>query len=871
MFFSLEDYKKIERWLLANSKKDTDFPEGTLPLSGEEVVVLVQDGVNRTIPVKALLEQVELSEKLDFINITERYNTPPYPLAEAIASVPVDKRQLGQVVSFKNEIGKWDIFQFNGISLDQWQDSSLWRNLFQELPVIQHYLTLGDEENLTSEVVSTTPELITYKMSLKDRKHSFAEFSGYGKVFLKKNIQDTDPGDPNGNGGNFLTQDMLSQKNTIYYIQYDYKIPTGTDLMVPSGSVLYFAGGSIDGPGTLSFFDLNYIMGDLVPGVIGAHIGTAYSKEEDDEDVRALLNDELYASWFDWTAADINALSFWDNTLIFDKSVTAKAPISIRGGIDCRGNYQLRFSTTGTYVLPHMIEFDGKKVGSPNLKRNVKLQGQNYRAVCGVIIHPLSTNIPLHYKIDMSGVRMLSNNVNLTGILVTPVTTGNEEQSVTLGWGNIVLSGSITSLQATRTSDKTITGIHIYVPEDAISGYEGSVVIKDFKIASTSGGGITLSVPENISNILIDCGPYDTDVVLDNVTITNAQGKGIVCKTGKVWMHNIFHHTDTNNKLYLTPAAIQIDTDDVSIEGFDMVVNGMKDTGLSSAGIVVNGKNARVRNARIATDAQGLIDMLKLNSAKNFDIEASMSCPATAPALGICTPLKLLGACSGSLDLTVQYPIIFGIVDSLQEHVDLKLTGETSTTLIGSGSDFGNIRIHDSDFSCDYLISAQHVHGVEVVNSRLHSLVVLNSQNELVNCEICDNIITLKQFTDPALDSKIPVRGSTAGDVVIKGNIFKSPVASPAFSRYTVELPSLTKGIITDNIFLGDVKAVSLGGLTGSIIQGNKISSEAENPFVVSETGASDSIVKDNIVLGSAEGFRNLNADDTDKKYVTIV
>lgn len=875
MFFSLEDYKKIEKWLLANSKKDTDFPEGNLPLSGEEVVVMVQDGVNRIIPVKTLLEQVELLEKLDFINITERYDIPPYPLAEAIASVPVDKRQLGQVVSFKNEVGKWDIFQFNGASLDQWQDTSLWRDLFQELPVIQHYLTLGDEENLTSEVVSETSELITYKMSLKDKKHVAKEFSGYGRVFLKKNILDADPGDPNGNGGNFLTQEMMSEKNTIYYIQYDYRIPTGTDLMVPEGSILYFTGGSIEGPGTLSFSDFNYIMGELVSGIITAHIGTAYSQEEEDEEIRALLNDELYASWFDWTAEDINALSFWDNTLIFDKSVTLKAPILIKGGIDCRGKYQLRFSLPGIQVVHHMLEFDGEKVGSPNLKRCVRLQGQNMRAVYGAIIHPQSTNIPIHYHIDMSGVRMLSNGVNLTGILVTPMTVTSEkdgeEISLTSGWGNIVLSGSIASLQSTRSTDKTITGVHIYVPEDAESGYSGTIVVKDFRIITTNGGSSTTANPDNIANILIDCGHYDSNVILDNITIDTAQGKGIVCKTGKVWMHNISHITDSNNKAYLTPAAIQVDADDVSIDGFDMVLKGMKDTNLTSAGIVVNGKNARVRNARMYMDSIGISQMLKLNRAKNFDIEASLSCDFTGGASGTNALLYLTGACSGNLDLAVDYQQILGMVDSLQEHVDLKLKGKTSVALISSSNNFGNIRIHDSDFDCDYLVLVAHASGIEIVGNKLAASVVVNSLNELDNCEICDNIVTLKQFTPPAADTTVPVRGATAENVVIKGNVFKQPTASPTYPKCIMEFPSLTKGIVTDNMFLGDVKAASFGVLVDSVIQDNIVSSEAEDPFVVSETGSSNSIVKDNVVLGGEGIFRNLNADDTDKKHVTIV
>lgn len=44
MFFTQEDYRKIEKWLLTNSRKDTDFAGAATPLKGNETVVLVQNG-----------------------------------------------------------------------------------------------------------------------------------------------------------------------------------------------------------------------------------------------------------------------------------------------------------------------------------------------------------------------------------------------------------------------------------------------------------------------------------------------------------------------------------------------------------------------------------------------------------------------------------------------------------------------------------------------------------------------------------------------------------------------------------------------------------------------------------------------------------
>ena len=57
MFFTQEDYRKIEKWLLANSVKDTEFAGASLPLKGNETVAFVQDGKNVNVFLKDLIEQ----------------------------------------------------------------------------------------------------------------------------------------------------------------------------------------------------------------------------------------------------------------------------------------------------------------------------------------------------------------------------------------------------------------------------------------------------------------------------------------------------------------------------------------------------------------------------------------------------------------------------------------------------------------------------------------------------------------------------------------------------------------------------------------------------------------------------------------------
>lgn len=64
----------------------------------------------------------------------------------------------------------------------------------------------ADEEDITQE---------KGVLQFKDKEYDDTDYSGLGRVYLRKNIV---------NGTNVLTQDMINKPNTIYRIQYDYDI-----------------------------------------------------------------------------------------------------------------------------------------------------------------------------------------------------------------------------------------------------------------------------------------------------------------------------------------------------------------------------------------------------------------------------------------------------------------------------------------------------------------------------------------------------------------------------------------------------------------------------------------------------------------------
>ena len=98
---------------------------------------------------------------------------------------------------------------------------------------------IGEGNNITNfpdEEDITTDGIV---LSFKDRDYEPANFSGLGRVILRKNIILD-----NGVYKNILTQDMISKLNTVYEIRYDYDL-NGVEITIPEGCTLDFQGGTL--------------------------------------------------------------------------------------------------------------------------------------------------------------------------------------------------------------------------------------------------------------------------------------------------------------------------------------------------------------------------------------------------------------------------------------------------------------------------------------------------------------------------------------------------------------------------------------------------------------------------------------------------
>jgi hypothetical protein len=196
--------------------------------------------------------------------------TNKYSLEGAIAQVPQELRNIGLKVSFLNNSGLVETWEFAGgvfENIENWKsnedkltdirDEAIDKIKDAESDAISNFSSqrvtpdmlsestkqfinasgggtinnLADDEDLVS--VDKGESLSVLKFA--DRAYNPGIYVGMGYKILRRNIMD---------GKNILTQEMVNQPHTIYMIQYDFDLD-GTTITLPEGCMFYFQGGSI--------------------------------------------------------------------------------------------------------------------------------------------------------------------------------------------------------------------------------------------------------------------------------------------------------------------------------------------------------------------------------------------------------------------------------------------------------------------------------------------------------------------------------------------------------------------------------------------------------------------------------------------------
>ena len=102
-----------------------------------------------------------------------------------------------------------------------------------------------DGEDLTQfDICGGNSKIKVNVLKFADKKYNSTNFSGLGRIFLRKNLVEIDNGDSTISTKNILIQDMITEENTRYIIQYDYDL-NGETINIPKGCILEIQGGKL--------------------------------------------------------------------------------------------------------------------------------------------------------------------------------------------------------------------------------------------------------------------------------------------------------------------------------------------------------------------------------------------------------------------------------------------------------------------------------------------------------------------------------------------------------------------------------------------------------------------------------------------------
>lgn len=258
---------------------------GQLPkrdvLTGNEQFPFQEDRENGSITPNALKSFIS-SGKGGYMSYITEYNVSihhpssgidgsnRYTLEGAIVQVPEDIRMVGLKVSFLNNSGLVETWEFAGgvfENIENWKsnedkltdirDEAISKIKEVESDAISNFSSqrvtpdmlsestkqfinasgggtinnLADDEDLVS--VDKGENLSVLKFA--DRAYNPGIYVGMGYKILRRNIID---------GKNILTQDMINQPDTIYEIRYDFDL-NGAQITIPKNCILKFDGGSL--------------------------------------------------------------------------------------------------------------------------------------------------------------------------------------------------------------------------------------------------------------------------------------------------------------------------------------------------------------------------------------------------------------------------------------------------------------------------------------------------------------------------------------------------------------------------------------------------------------------------------------------------
>lgn len=507
MFFTQEDYRKIEKWLLANSRKDTDFVGAATPLKGNETVVLVQNGKNVNVLLKDLIEQIFLLGVSDFLNVTDKYGESRISLTQAIQLIPYKSRKIGQVITFLDEDGEWKLFQFQGERVNQWNNATLWVDLIKRIQGI----SIIDSKSVDN--------LNQTSLTFEDKNYNTTDYSGLGRVYLRKNIQTV----VNPNTGitystNLLTQQMLNKENTIYVLQYDYSLNYQT-ISIPEGSILVFEGGDINN-GTLNC-NSTIIVGKFRGNATIAGTYSFQDAQADEEDITQSQSSVLKFKNKGYDEANFSGLgrTYLRKNIVNGVNVLTQDMINNPNTIY---HIQYDYNLNGqTITIPSgcVLLFEGGSISNGVVKFNNTLLEGGINIDCTILGSLLNQEIKASWFVVQGS--DISSILNITGVsrVIIDIPSVIEKAIIINEYKELIFNSKVISTVPKSTSEILFTlnkggiieGLDIDIQNELhiVVNCSTNTIIHNCKINYLFNDGdgtqhYAINVPENSKTVLID-------------------------------------------------------------------------------------------------------------------------------------------------------------------------------------------------------------------------------------------------------------------------------------------------------------------------------------------------------------------------------
>ena len=166
MIFTQEQINEIKKRLALAGSKDYQLPLAYLPLQGDEIIAITQNGENKRMSIEEFYDEfaqyIDRSERVDFFNVSryaqqiaEADESVILSLEEAAELCPNDVRRGGQVVTFINRENKWVVWQYTGVTPVDWLDTDhAWVNISSTtasgiaFTISTHTIDIGDTETV---------------------------------------------------------------------------------------------------------------------------------------------------------------------------------------------------------------------------------------------------------------------------------------------------------------------------------------------------------------------------------------------------------------------------------------------------------------------------------------------------------------------------------------------------------------------------------------------------------------------------------------------------------------------------------------------------------------------------------------------------